>query len=135
MTLQRLQQIIDVFRASQDGGNDDHAATLWRYSARRIAETRQQLRFEQQSGEPVPQGHRQLTDPERKCDPAQTQPPPGNSTRLRRVHESQRGQKREQKNSAYVESEGKLANASFDKTFPPPARTGRALQSGKTFVD
>src|SRR5207253_1088954 len=40
-----------------------------------------------------------------------------------------------QENSAHVESEGKLANASFDKTFPPPARARRALQSGKPFVD
>src|SRR5437762_7799161 len=129
MNLQRFEQIIDVFRASQDGGNDDHAATLPRDPAGGIAETGQQLRFEQQSGEPVPQGHRQLTDPERKCDRAKNELPPGNSTRLRRVDEPQRGQKREQKNSASVESEGKLANASFDKTFPARARTGRDRKS------
>src|SRR5947208_15493896 len=128
MNRQGYEEIIDVFRASQDGGNDDHATTLRRDSAGGVAETGQQSRFEQQSGEPVPQGHRQLTDPERKCDPAKTQPPPSNSPRLSRMHESQRGQKREQKNSASVECEGKLANTSFDKTFPPPARAGRALQ-------
>ena len=34
MNLQRLEQVIDVFRASQDGGNDDHAATVRRDPAR-----------------------------------------------------------------------------------------------------
>src|SRR2546429_5462752 len=100
-----------------------------------MAGTGQWSRLEQQSGEPVPQGHRQLTDPERKCQRAKNEPPAGNAARLRRVDEPQRGQKREQKNSASVECEGKLANTSFDKTFPSPARAGRALQSGKTFVD
>src|SRR5207248_1834381 len=133
--LQRLQQIIDVLRAGQDGGDDDHAAALRRNATGRIPEPRQQLRLEQERGEPVPQRHRQLTDTEQKCERAKCELPSCASARLRRAHKSERGQEREQRNSAYIKGEGKALNAAFDKTFPSPARSDRPLQTPKAFVD
>src|SRR5260370_42181739 len=95
MNLQRLQQMIDVFRASQDCGNDYYAAALRRNTAGRIPQTWQQLRLEQQRGDPIPQSHRQLADSEGQWDRAKKELPFCETARFRRAHKSQRGQKRE----------------------------------------
>ena len=134
MNLQGLDQAIHARHAREHRGHDDHRAAIRRNAGGKI-QARKQAGIHQQGGQPVHQRHGQLARAQQKNQREENHFPALHIQRQRLPHKSERGQQRQQTDSAGVKCQRKAVDAALNRGLPRPADFGQPREFGPAFVD